>query len=249
MAPSRPALAPHAPLPEFYGQSEARARWVNRIFDESAPHYDRISEWMSLGGGRRYRRNALDRGGLRPGMRVLDVATGTGLVAAAAFALGIPKTDLVGLDPSRGMLGVNRKQRPIALVQGRGETLPFPAASFDFLVMGYALRHVEDLATLFSEFRRVVRPGGRALVLEISRPESALARAAQALYMRRVVPVVTRLLTRRPAPARLMEYYWATIEGCVPPAAILEGLRAADFREVRRTTVHGALNDYLAIAD
>lgn len=248
MPPVPPALAPHGPLTDFYGDSAARARYVDRLFDESAPHYDRVSEWMSLGRGRRYRREALLRAGLVPGMRVLDVATGTGLVAAAALEVGVARRDLVGLDPSRGMLRENRRRRPIELVQGRGETLPFRAATFDFVVMGYALRHAEDLGVLFAEFRRVLKSGGRALVLEISLPASGLARAVQELYMRRVVPLATRLLTRRRAPERLMQYYWATIAGCVPPAAILAGLEAASFTEVRRTTAFATLSDYLAIA-
>jgi demethylmenaquinone methyltransferase/2-methoxy-6-polyprenyl-1,4-benzoquinol methylase len=245
MAP-RPALAPHPPLREFYGDAAARSGWVNDLFDESAPDYDRVADWMSLGGGRRYRRDALTRAGLVPGMRVLDVATGTGLVAAAAIEAGVEPRRIVGLDPSRGMLRQNRYGA--RLVQGRGEALPFPDGAFDFVVMGYAMRHVEDLALLFGEFRRVLRPGGRALVLEISRPASAFAFALQELYMRRLVPLATRLLTGRRAPERMMRYYWATIEACTPPATILEGLEAASFREVRRTTAYLTLNDYLAIA-
>lgn len=248
MTPRPGALAPHAPLPEFYGDHATRARWVNDLFDASAPDYDRVSEMMSFGGGRRYRREALVRAGLRPGMRVLDVATGTGLVAAAALQAGIARSDLVGLDPSRGMLDQNRRRHGVRLVQGRGEQLPFPDRAFDFVVMGYALRHVEDLGALFAEFRRVLVPSGQALVLEISQPESRLARAVQRLYMKNLVPLVARLWTRRPEPARMMAYYWATIEGCVPPAAILDGLRAAGFRETRRTTAHLALSDYLAVS-
>ena len=241
-------LIPHPPLPQFYGEAAARARWVNALFDESAPHYDRIAEWMSFGGGRRYRREALQRAGLRPGMRVLDVATGTGLVAAAALEAGVARRDLLGLDPSRGMLRENRRQRPIGLVQGRGETLPFAASSFDFVVMGYAVRHVEDLGALFAEFRRVLVPGGRALVLEISRPASSLARAVQKFYMKRLMPLAASVLARRRAPVRMMQYYWATIEECVPPATILACFERASFVEVRRTTVYAALSDYLGIA-
>lgn len=248
MNPRPGALAPHVPLPEFYGDAATRARWVNDLFDASAPDYDRVSEMMSFGGGRRYRREALVRAGLRPGMRVLDVATGTGLVAAAALQAGIEPTGLFGLDPSRGMLQQNRRRHGVHLVQGRGEQLPFAAGAFDFVVMGYALRHVEDLGALFHEFRRVLVPGGHALVLEISQPEARLARAVQRFYMKHLVPFLTRLSTRRPEPARMMAYYWATIEGCVPPAAILDGLAAAGFRQARRTTAHLALSDYLAVS-
>ena len=103
---------------------------------------------MSFGTDRAYRRRSLKLAGLKPGMRVLDVATGTGLVAQAALSVGIRRADLVGLDPSPGMLAENGKRNGIQLIQGLGERLPIRDATFDFIVMGYALRHVEDLNRL-----------------------------------------------------------------------------------------------------
>jgi demethylmenaquinone methyltransferase/2-methoxy-6-polyprenyl-1,4-benzoquinol methylase len=123
------------------------------------------------GSGALYRRQALQRLGVRPGMSFLDVATGTGLVAREAASLA-GGSGVIGLDPSRGMLEQARRTVTAPLVQARGEALPFGDARFDALSMGYALRHVSDLHAAFREYHRVLRPRGRVLILEISRPAS-----------------------------------------------------------------------------
>src|ERR1051325_301943 len=93
-------LAPHPTLTEFYPAPAKRARFVNELFDRAAHDYDRMSWAISLGTDRPYRRWARQQAGLKPGMRVLDVATGTGLVAQAALEAGVAPLDLVGLDAS-----------------------------------------------------------------------------------------------------------------------------------------------------
>jgi demethylmenaquinone methyltransferase/2-methoxy-6-polyprenyl-1,4-benzoquinol methylase len=113
--------------------------------------------------------------------------------------------------------------------------------------MGYALRHVEDLGVLFAEFRRVLRPGGKILILEISRPKSKVAFFLMKIYMGRLVPFLTGLFTGQREVARLMEYYWATIAECVPPETILAGIRSAGFQDVQRKITGGILSDYQAV--
>lgn len=240
-----PVLAPHAPLTEFYQQPENRATYVNRLFDNSAQYYDWISSVLSFGMDKLYRRMALQKAGLQAGMRVLDVATGTGLVAEAALRIGIRPADLIGLDPSRGMLLENQKGHNIPLVQSIGERLPFADRTFDFVVMGYALRHVESLHALFTEFRRVLKPGGRALILEISRPDSQIGFKMLRFYMQKFVPWLARRHTSNPDLATLMEYYWATIAECVPPQSIVEALQASGLTNVQRKTYGPILNDYV----
>jgi demethylmenaquinone methyltransferase/2-methoxy-6-polyprenyl-1,4-benzoquinol methylase len=239
-------LAPHPTLTEFYPAPAGRARFVNELFDRAARDYDWMSGAMSFGTDRLYRRRALQEAGLKPGMRVLDVATGTGLVAQAALDAGVAQLDVVGLDASRGMLEENRKHRAVQLIQGFGEALPFREATFDFIVMGYALRHVEDLAALFAEFDRVLRQPGEVLILEISRPASRLGFVLLRLYMQQLLPFVTRFASRSPEATRLMKYYWATIAECVPPASILSALSGAGFHPVERKTRVGILSEYLA---
>ncbi len=179
-------------------------------------------------------------------MKLLDVATGTGLVVKAALELGLPPGDICGVDPSQGMLAQNRARNPVTLLQGRGEKLPFPDASFDFVTMGYALRHVEDLRLLFSELRRVLRPEGRVLVLEITRPQSRIGFGLMQWFMRRLLPKLVRWRKRRDSSARLLEYYWVTIAECVPPAVILDALNAEGWRDVRRVTFGPLLSEYVA---
>jgi demethylmenaquinone methyltransferase/2-methoxy-6-polyprenyl-1,4-benzoquinol methylase len=237
-------LPPHRPLTEFYPASALRARYVSDLFDRAARDYDWMSGLMSFGTDRQYRRHALRRAGLKPGLRVLDVATGTGLVAQAALDLGISPGNLIGLDPSRGMLEENRKRRAFQLVQGFGEALPFQDSTFDFVVMGYALRHVEDLSALFAEFRRVLSEQGRVLILEITRPSSRAGLGLMRFYMRGLLPFLTRLSTRHRDSARLMEYYWATIAECVPPTLILSALSGAGFKDVARRACGRILSEY-----
>jgi len=237
-------VRPHRDLPEFYSTRQERWQFVSGLFDNTARYYDRISAVLSFGTCRAYRKRALGRAGLKPGMRLLDAATGTGLVAQAALELGL--SSIAGLDPSRGMLLENKRRRSVPLVQGRGENLPFADATFDFISMGYALRHVEDLNLLFGEFYRVLKPGGRVLILEISRPTSALSLCLGKLYLNSVLPAVLRVITRNPDASKLMKFYWATIVECVPPQTILEALKVGGFAEVACCTTGSFLNDYSA---
>jgi demethylmenaquinone methyltransferase/2-methoxy-6-polyprenyl-1,4-benzoquinol methylase len=218
---------------------------VDSLFDNAAPHYEWICRVMSLGSGALYRRQALQRLGIRPGMAVLDVATGTGLVAREAVAL-TGGSGVVGLDPSRGMLDEARRTVAAPLVQARGEALPFADARFDVLSMGYALRHVPDLFAAFREYHRVLRPGGRVLILEISRPASRLGLGLARLYLKRLVPFVTRVGTGSTDAQRLMDYYWDTIEHCVPPDAIVDAMRRSGFEATRRVQ-GGLLSEYVGL--
>jgi demethylmenaquinone methyltransferase/2-methoxy-6-polyprenyl-1,4-benzoquinol methylase len=234
-------------LEEFYQGRARRAEFVSRLFDNTARHYDRISGALSFGTCKAYRKRALRLAGLERGMRMLDVATGTGLVAQAALDLGIPPAHLVGLDPSRGMLHENRKLRTMPLVQGLGESLPFPSASFDFICMGYALRHVEDLRVLFREFHRVLKPGGRVLILEITRPDSRLGLVLGRIYLSQCLSAVARLVTRSRDAGRLLKFYWATIAECVPPEIIVAALSSSGLTQVERRKTASLLSDYFAV--
>lgn len=239
-------LPPHRPLPEFYTAPVARGNFVNSLFDEAAPDYDWLSRLMSFGTDRRYRREALHRAGLQPRMRLLDVASGTGLMVRAALELGLAASQVTGVDPSAGMLAQNRRQNAVNLLQGRGERLPVRDASFDFVCMGYALRHVEDLHALFREFRRVLCPGGRLLILEITRPANPVMFGLLRFHMQTLLPLLLRLRRGKAFTARLMEYYWATIAECVPPEAILHALDSEGFEGAQRKTTGPILSEYVA---
>ncbi len=237
-------LRPHRAIPEYYGRAEKRQRWVVHMFDAAAAHYDRITDVMSLGTGRWYRAGALHRHGLRPGHRLLDVGAGTGVIARSAQDQVGPEGEAVALDPSRGMLEQARNRGVAHGVAAQAEQLPFPDERFDMLTMGYALRHVADLETTFREYARCLTPGGRLLLLEVTPPRSRLGHAALRLYMRRLIPVIARLISRSKEPQLLMNYYWDTIENCVPPEAIEGALRAAGFEQVGRHVAFGIFSEY-----
>ncbi len=231
-------------LPKYWTRAEDRSRAVNTMFDRSAADYDWICSVSSFGAGQKYRRDALVRAGLRPGMRVLDVGTGTGLVAREAAPIVGASGRIVGIDPSSQMLREGRRHVAMPVVRGVGERLPFAGASFDFLVMGYALRHVPDLDEAFGEYRRVLRPGGRVLLLEITRPQSRLGFGLARLYFNGVVPFIARFGSRRADTARLMKFYWDTIALCVPPDTVLAALGRAGFHALNRQLIHGIFSEY-----
>ena len=122
-----------------------------------------------------------------------------------------------------------------------------PGATFDFIVMGYALRHVEDLNRLFAEFHRVLRARGRVLILEITRPSSRFGFGVMRFYMHGLLPCLSRLRTRHRDSARLLQYFWATIAECVPPASILAALSGAGFDTVERRACARILSEYRAL--
>lgn len=246
-SPIRPAVAlpPHPPLPAYYADEEEHERFLRRIFDDTARDYDRIERILAFGSGPWYRRTALTRAGLSSGMQVLDVGVGTGLVAREALTLIGPGGSLVGVDPSVGMM--QEVALPgVELVRGRAEALPQSDASADFVSMGYALRHIADLAAAFNEFHRVLRPGGRLLVLEITRPDGRIGAALLKTYMRMVVPVIARLVARERDTAQLWRYFWDTVDTCIRPDAVLAALSAAGFDAVERHLELGIFSEYTA---
>lgn len=241
------STAPHPVLTKYYRNAEERRPFVTSLFDSTAAYYEWVCAMGSLGSGRFYRRWVLQQLGLRHGMKLLDVATGTGLVAGAAVRILRDPRAVVGVDPSRGMLREARKTLAVPLVQGTVEELPFGADHFDFLTIGYALRHAADLAVAFTECWRVLKPGGCLLILEISRPRSMLGDWLVRLFLKRALPFVTRLCTRSRQAELLMQYYWDTIAECVPPATIVDVLGASGFIDIEHRTRGGVLSEYIGL--
>src|SRR6185369_7909807 len=238
------ALPPHPPLQQYYAQPESREQFVRQIFDETAEWYDTIIGMLSFGSGNRYRFQALERAGLNARTKVLDCATGTGVVARAALRV---TKNVIGLDPSIGMLVAGRRVAKFTQVQARAESLPFADGTFDLLTVGYAMRHFADLRATFAEYRRVLRPGGKVLIMEITPPPSKAGRAMLSFYLVRVIPFLTRLRTRNADAAKLMRYFWDTIDACVPPESILAALRDAGFAEAKRHIELGVFSEYTAV--
>ena len=240
-------MLPHPSLTEHYASTEAKPAFVNRLFDKGARHYDGVVDWGFLRSGAYYRRWVQERHGLKPGMHVLDVACGTGLVAVAAAKILGSAENITCLDPSQGMLEVARTKLPAKFVLGRAEAMPFAENSFDFLTMGYALRHVLDLEATFREYHRVLRPGGKVLILEVTKPSGRVGNFFFRVYFGRVYPALTQLFTRSRDARDMMRYYWETMDACVPPEAVLAALRAAGFTQVARKKLAGLFSEYTAV--
>jgi demethylmenaquinone methyltransferase/2-methoxy-6-polyprenyl-1,4-benzoquinol methylase len=163
---------------------------VQRMFDRIAPVYDLMNRVMTAGLDQRWRR-ATVKAVVHPGDDVLDAACGTGDLAIIAAKAGATVT---GLDFSERMLERARHKAPdLEWVRGDLLALPFPDASFDVATVGFGVRNVADLAGAIAELRRVIRPGGRLAVLEITRPRGPL-RWFYSLWFDRVVPLLGKVL-------------------------------------------------------
>ncbi len=241
-----PGVPPHPTLTDYYADEGSHQSYLTRIFDETAPLYDRIIGSMSFGSGAWYRRHALRRAGLVRGMKVLDVAVGTGAVARAAVGIAGPSGIVVGLDPSRGMLAQASKALRIPLIMGIAQELPCRAAAFDFVSMGYALRHVSELRQTLREFFRVLRPGGTMLLLDFAPPRSRVGLSLGRFYLNRVVPWMARLGPGSQQAQLLVRYCWDTVENLVVAETILDAVTDCGFREARQATRFGVLSEYLA---
>ena len=167
-----------------------------RIFTGIAASYDRVATILSLGQDPRWRRALVDAIGAHPADRVLDVATGTGMVAQALHARY--GCTVIGVDQSADMLRLARTRDGVyeTVVEGRAEQLPFPDAAFDHLTFTYLLRYVDDPAATMRELARVVKPGGRVVMVEFGLP-GGMWRPLWWLYTRVGLPVAGRLFSAK----------------------------------------------------
>ncbi|AWI79192.1 MAG: dimethylmenaquinone methyltransferase [Betaproteobacteria bacterium HGW-Betaproteobacteria-13] len=232
-------------LQRYFASEEERRVNTRKLFDSAASGYDRAENITALGTGPWYRRWALQRSGLTAGMTVLDVAAGTGLVAREAQHIIGDKGRLMALDPSPGMLDELRKKLAVETIEAYAESIPLPENNVDFVSMGYALRHVGSLEQAFGEYLRVLRPGGRTCVMEITRPRSAFGRLMMRIYIRGIVPLLSRVARCNPDVSMLWEYYWDTIQAAVEPERVLEAMRQAGFEDVRCMLTLGVFREYV----
>jgi demethylmenaquinone methyltransferase / 2-methoxy-6-polyprenyl-1,4-benzoquinol methylase len=238
------ALKDDPRLKPYFSNEEERREVTKAMFDEAASGYDNAEALTALGSGAWYRREVLERCGLGPGMSLLDVAAGTGLVTAAGVALVGSTGRVLALDPSPGMLAELQKKVTVETIVGYAEDIPLPDAEVDFVSMGYALRHVGDLDKAFSEYHRVLRSGGRVCLMEISRPSNRFLRSLLHMHISIFVPLMARISGRHADVKRLWAYYGDTIEAALEPEPLLEALRRAGFTEVGCSVSMGIFREY-----
>jgi demethylmenaquinone methyltransferase / 2-methoxy-6-polyprenyl-1,4-benzoquinol methylase len=221
-----------AELPE----GVAKARAVREMFDTIAPRYDLVNRIITFGLDRKWRKTAVESLLLHTGSRVLDVACGTGDLCIDLASRG---HQAVGIDLSIGMISHARTAAP--LVQTDALEMPFPSASFDGAVSGFALRNVVSLDALFKELARVVRPGGRISLLDVETPANPVLRAGHAIYFGHVVPRVGSLLSDRGA----YRYLPRSVAYLPPAETTLSLLRQAGFADARRRLLNGGITQLI----
>jgi demethylmenaquinone methyltransferase / 2-methoxy-6-polyprenyl-1,4-benzoquinol methylase len=172
---------------------------VRQMFDRIAPRYDLLNRLMTAGGDRRWRRLAADAAALPDAGSALDSCTGTGDLALELARRVGPRGDVAALDFSEGMLQRAREKclnaaAPVSVIQGDALDLPFPDDRFHAATVAFGIRNVDDLDKGIAEMARVVRPGGRVVILEITTPKRL--RRFFSLWMDRVVPRMGGLVAR-----------------------------------------------------
>lgn len=202
---------------------------VREMFDRITPGYDRMNRVMSLGMDGRWRARAVRAAGVGRGDRAVDVCCGTGDLAIALLDAVSTRGRVVGVDFSERMLEAARaKSSQVEWVRGDALELPFADAEFDAATIGFGMRNLADPGRGFAELRRVVRPGGRVVCLELTEPPAMVAPFAR-LWTDRAVPALGRVLARERDAYR---YLPASVHRFPPAAELAAIMRTAGLERV-----------------
>jgi len=197
------------------------------MFDGVARGYDRTNAVLSVGNAALWRIQTVKAIDPQAGERILDIAAGTGTSSAAIARSG---ARVIAFDFSAGMIEEGRKRHPeLEFVQGDAQQLPFGDDEFDAVTISFGLRNVEDPRLALSEMYRVLKPGGRLVVCEFSRPPIGVLRAAYFTYLQKVMPVIAGAASTNPDAYR---YLFESIADWPEQAVLSQWLRAAGFTRV-----------------
>ena len=214
-------------------QGEEKTRRVQLMFDTIAPRYEFVNKLMTLGMDRRWRRHIIRDLYLPPESRVLDIATGTGDLYRESLRQGLLP---IGTDLSFGMLAVG--QHLNISVQSDAAHLPFLSGSFDGVTCGYALRNFTELQLSLNEMARVLRPGGRLSIIEVSEPKNVVLRFGFRIWFRGLVPIIGAIVSDRGA-----YQYLPKSTAYLPPTEVLRSMfNVAGFSAVNHHSILGGLS-------
>lgn len=217
-------------------EGDAKVAAVRDMFDAIAPKYDRLNRIISLRLDVRWRKRAVRDLSLGPGSTVLDLASGTGDLCIDLAAAGMRP---ISMDLSFGMLSADRSGSP--RVQTDILRLPAPDASVDGVMCGFALRNLLDLPTFFDELARVVRPGGRIALLDVSVPKNRLVRWGNGIYFGKIVPKIGAALSDGAAYAYLPK----SVAYLPSPAEMVSALQVSGFGDATHEQLSGGLTQLL----
>ena len=218
-----------------FADDNAKASYVGQVFARIAPRYDLMNRLMTGGRDQAWRRRVARLASLPAGGCVLDVATGTGDIALA-LAQHYPDVQVVGVDFSLAMMQVGRPkfategfENRITLATSDALRLPFPDGSFGAATTGFALRNVTDIPRAFAEMHRVVRPEGRVVCLELSRPTLPLFEPLFNFYFYRLVPRVGGLISGQ---KEAYAYLPNSLTGFLTPEEVKAVMERVGWRQV-----------------
>lgn len=231
-APTAPAWSDDELAADPHANADKPAK-VRSMFAAIARSYDLNNRLHSLWRDQAWRRFAVRKADLRPAERVLDVACGTGDLTEAFARAGAAQ--VVGLDFTFEMLeiarrkasGLGERARSVSYIQGDAQALPFSDSGFDVVSIAFGIRNVQDPAQALREFRRVLRPGGRLVVLEFAQPTLPPVRWFNDLYCRRIMPVTATWISGDKSGA--YKYLPKSIATFTPEAQFLRQLSDAGF--------------------
>ena len=233
-------------LSAVHTQTDKSSR-VRRMFDAIAPTYELINSLFSLGRDRAWRKEAVRLARLRPGDAILDIACGTGDFLRAFHAKGGEVSRLVGADFAHGMLtrAAARCRGRLIWCEADGLHLPFADRSFDVSSCAFGVRNFQDLHRGLAEMHRVLREGGRAVILEFTRPPHRIIRTVHEFYSGRIMPLGATLVSRDRTGA--YRYLPRSVVSFLGPEEMSRRLRDVGFGHVQVTPLtFGVVTVYVA---
>ena len=233
LSPRHSTLWDEDRLADPHSQSDKAAR-VRRMFDDIAPTYERVNTLASAGRDRAWRRETVRLAEVKPADHVLDIACGTGDLAEAFAHAGARR--LVGVDFASQMLlrSIDRVPGRAGWIQGDALRLPFADATFDITCCAFGVRNFQNLETGLGEMHRVLKPGGRAMILEFSTPAQPVLRGIYQFYFTRILPKLATWISGDRTGA--YRYLPRSVRTFVTPAQIIELLKKVGFSSAQATS-------------
>ena len=185
--------------------TETRDKFIKNIFTTVAPYVDSLSHGFSLGLDRSWRRRTVALSGIKPGDRVLDICAGTGELAFALLPAVGGSGSITATDFCENMLEIAKQKKGgnhgnLTFQVADAKALPFPDRSFDAVTVGFGMRNIPDTILALKEIWRVLKPGGKFICLELTKPQNPVMRSLYSWYLSRFMPFVSNLVMKSAAP-------------------------------------------------